>query len=150
MFGFDISHKTQDRQNRHCVFIPCIRSLCFVYVCACVVCSLPLYLRYNETLDVLEVVEGNTDPTMAANASRLGTFIRPGGEQVHTFKQEYDILGNRVHNSRLVAVGQRTLDYYNNLHGRNYGREWAETPKIQIEYLVVAGRYNQNHPKFFR
>ena len=98
----------------------------------------------------MEVEEGNVSPTFAANSSRLATFLRPGSEQAHTFKQIYRLVDKRVHNSRLEMVGHQTLAHYNQMYDKNYGQEWAESPKVNIEYLVTMGRFNQNHPKFFR
>ena len=99
---------------------------------------------------MLEMVQGNNDPTCACNSARVNTFLRPASENVHSFKLTYKHFGHRCHNSRLVAIGQATLDHYNQAYGRNYGPEWAEAPKLLIEYLVMCGRYNENHPKFFR
>ena len=99
---------------------------------------------------MLEVVHDNTDPTRACNAARVNTFVRPGSENIHGFKLTYKNFGHRCHNSRLVAIGPETLAHYNRIYGKNYGPEWAEAPKLLIEYLVMCGRYNENHPKFFR
>ena len=107
--------------------------------------------RYDPVNDVLVVVDGNRDPTLAANAARLGSYVRASAEGTHgPLKNSYKHLGAKVHNSRMNAVGQTTLDYYNHRHGMNYGQEWAESPKLLVEYLVTAGRFNQEHPKFAR
>ena len=96
-------------------------------------------------------VYDNDNPTLAANAARMASIIRPGSENVHApLKHSNKHLGGKVHNSRLDAVGQPTLAHYNNRYGMNYGQEWAEAPKLLIEYLVTAGLYNQFHPKFHR
>ena len=100
--------------------------------------------------DVLEVVQGNRDPTLTVNSARIATFLRPASENMHTLKLTYKHIGNKCHNSRLVATGPRTIDHYNRVYGRNYGPEWKETPTLMVEYLVIGGRYNQNHPKLFR
>lgn len=99
---------------------------------------------------MLEVVQGNTNPTFAANSARIATYLRPASENMHTFKSTYKHLGGRVHNARLLATGPATINHYNQLYGGNYGAEMKETPKVMIEYLVMGGRYNENHPKFFR
>ena len=99
---------------------------------------------------MLEVVQGNQNPTFAANSARIATFLRPASENMHTFKSTYKLLGSKVHNARVVATGQATINHYNHLYGRNYGPELGESPKVFLEYLVMGGRYNQNHPKFFR
>jgi hypothetical protein len=65
-------------------------------------------------------------------------------------KNTYKHLGAKAHNSRLDAIGQAKLDHYNHLYGRNYGPEWAEASTLHVEYLVTAGRYNQDHPKWNR
>ena len=100
--------------------------------------------------DLLEIIPSNNDRTFACNSARVATFLRPASENCHTFKLTYKSVGHRVHNSRLVAVGQAKLLHYNRLYGKNYPLEFAELPKVSLEYLAVAGRYNANHPKFFR
>ena len=107
-------------------------------------------LVYNPETDLFEQIQNNPDPTLAANTGRVITFLRPGSEQTHTFKNQFKNFGHRVHNSRLNAVGVRKLNYYNQLFGKSYGAEWAEMSKLNIEYLVMCGRFNEWHPKFPR
>ena len=107
-------------------------------------------LVYNPETDLFEQIQNNPDPTLAANTGRVITFLRPGSEQTHTFKNQFKNFGHRVHNSRLNAVGVRKLAYYNQLFGKSYGAEWAEMSKLNIEYLVMCGRFNEWHPKFPR
>ena len=87
---------------------------------------------------------------MAANSARIATFLRPASENMHTVKKIYKHFGAKAHTSRLDVVGADTLAYYNNRYDKNYGAEWAETPLINVEYLVMGGRYNQDHAKFLR
>ena len=99
---------------------------------------------------MLEVVQGNHDRTLAANSGRVATYLRPASENMHTFKQMYRLFDIRVHNARLEAIGGNMIDHYNQLYGQNLGQEWKEASKLSAEYLVMGGRWNQDHPKFFR
>ena len=97
------------------------------------------------------VVQGNNDPTLAANSARLATFVRAASENAHAaLKRSYKHLGGKLHHSRLDSIGQTTLNYYNNRYGMNYGPEWAEAAKVLIEVLVTSGHFNADHPKFPR
>ena len=110
-----------------------------------------IFLRYDRAADILIPVEGNQDPTLAANTARIATFCRAASENFHApLKNTYKHLQGRAHNSRLNSVGQDVLDYYNRLFERNYGAEWAESPLLLVEYLVTVAQYNQHHPKFLR
>ena len=101
--------------------------------------------------DVLELVPGNQDPTLAANAARMATFCRHGSENFHApLKNQNQHLSGTAHNSRVDAIGQETLNHYNQRYDRHYGPEWAEVPLLYVEYLVAVGRYNEHHPKFSR
>ena len=62
----------------------------------------------------------------------------------------YKYFGHRVHNSRMVVVGQRTIDKYNHQYNKNFGNEWAEAPKLNVEYLVCTGLVNRWHSLFER
>ena len=57
-------------------------------------------------------------PTLAANAARVATYSRPASENVHApLHNSYQHLQGRAHNTRLEAVGQETIDHYNQLFG---------------------------------
>lgn len=105
---------------------------------------------YNRQTDRLEQIQNNPDDYRAANSGRITTFLRPASENAHTFKNQYRFFGHKAHNSRLNAVGARKIDYYNRLYGKNYGPEWREKSKLDIEYLVMVGRYNEWHPMYPR
>ena len=105
---------------------------------------------YNADTDLLEQIQNNRDPTLAANGGRIATFLRTGSEQTHLFKRQYQYFAHRVHNSRLNAVGAQTIQYYNRIFGKQLPQEFAENSKLNIEYLVMAGLYNRFHAKFSR
>ena len=119
---------------------------------------LPLYrantgdmaFNYNPETDLLEQIQNNPDPTLAVNGGRVVTFARAGAENTHVFKKQYKYFGHQAHNSRLNAIGQRKITHYNRKFDKQFGREWAEMSKLNAEYLVMAGRFNQWHAKFAR
>ena len=105
---------------------------------------------YNRQTNLLEQTDNNQNETIAVNSGRLATFLRASSENAHTFKRIYKFFSNQAHNSRLNAIGPNKLNYYNELYGKRYGQEWAEMSKLNIEYLMMVGRYNEWHPKFER
>ena len=105
---------------------------------------------YDLQSQVLLPIQRNRDATLAANTGRIGTFIRAASENAHTLKMNYKYFGHRVHNSRMVVVGQRTIDKYNHQYNKNFGNEWAEAPKLNVEYLVCTGLVNRWHSLFER
>ena len=106
--------------------------------------------EYNQQSGLLEQVQGNQDDTRAANAGRVGTFLRAGAENTHTFKNIYRYFAHRAHNSRLNAIGAQKINYYNRRYNKHFGPEWAEMSKLNVEYLVMCGRFNEWHAKFAR
>ena len=119
---------------------------------------LPLYrantgdmtFNYNPETDIIEQIQNNPDPTLAVNGGRVVTFSRAGAENTHVFKKQYKYFGHQAHNSRLNAISQRKITHYNRKFDKQFGREWAEMSKLNAEYLVMAGRFNQWHAKFAR
>ena len=105
---------------------------------------------FNRQTGLLEQEHHNTDETKAVNSGRVGTMLRAASESTHTLKQIYPFLGRRVHNSRLNVVGRQTINTYNTKFNKNFSHEWAETAKINIEYLVGAGLFNRWSPLFQR
>ena len=105
---------------------------------------------YDRETDRLEQIQNNHDKTQAANSGRIATFLRAASENAHLFKRIFKFFGNRVHNSRMDAVGLTKIRFYNRKYNMNIPEEFAESPKLLIEYLVMCGRYNQWHPKFSR
>ena len=109
---------------------------------------LPLYrpkrgemgLSYNTETDLIEQTQNNQDDTNLANSGRVTTFARAASESTHLFKRGYRLFEHRVHNSRLDAIGARKIAFYNRLFDKNYGNEWAEMSKLNVEYLVMAGK----------
>lgn len=106
--------------------------------------------RFNQNTGLIEQYPNNRDETRAVNSGRFGTFLRAASENAHTLKNNYKYFGHRAHNSRLVAVGQATIDKYNDRYNKNLGLEWAETPKLNVEYLVCIGLINRFHSLFER
>ena len=119
---------------------------------------LPLYrpntgemaFTYDRQADSLEQIQDNHDKTMAANSGRVPTFLRSASENTHLFKRIFKYFGHRAHNSRMKAIGLAKIRFYNNKYNFNIPAEFAESPKLLIEYLVMCGRFNQWHPKFSR
>ena len=106
---------------------------------------------YNRETELLERTPNNGDETRASNTGRVNTYLRAMSEGTHgAMKNGYKMFKHQVHNSHLVAVGQAKINHYNQLFGRQYGAEWAEMPKLNIEYLVMCGLFNRFHAKFAR
>ena len=105
---------------------------------------------YNPQTDLLDQIENNRNETFTANSGRVPTYLRAGAECTHCLKSQFKYFGHTAHNSRLNAVGARKIAYYNRKHGRELPVEFAEMSKLNIEYLVMCGRFNQWHAKYVR
>jgi hypothetical protein len=119
---------------------------------------LPLYraqtgefrFTFNRQTNLLEQVPHNNDETIAANSGRIATYLRAASENTHTFKRGFKLFAHQAHNSRMNAVGHNKISYYNRRYGKNYGVDYEEQPKLQMEYMVMAGRFNEWHAKYSR
>ena len=147
---FDRGYKYQPNINTH--GNPTLLEFCAAHD------ILPLYRTavgemafvYNADTELLEQIQNNHDPTLAANGGRIATFLRWGSETAHLFKRMFQYFGHQAHNSRLTPVGAQTIEKYNRIFGKQLPREFSEMSKLNIEYLVMTGLYNRWHAKFSR